>query len=88
MWEAGEQVERQHRGSGVAGIAAAARELESAVRAVVLSAAPVLTATDALHGIYSHTLRVVPAAVRLAGGLDMWEREDAAQVIYMTSESE
>jgi site-specific recombinase XerC len=41
---------------------------------------------EALHGIYSHALRVVPAAVRLAGGLDMWEREAAAQVNHMTSE--
>ncbi len=88
LWTAGKQVERQHRGSGVSGLTAAAHDLESAVRAVVLSAAPVLTATSALHDIYAHALRVVPAAARLAAELDWWEREQGEQVMHMTTESE
>lgn len=88
LWQAGEQVELLHRGSGVAGLAAAARDLESALRAAVLSAAPVLTATSALHDIYSHALRLVPTAARLAAELDWWEREHGEQVMYTTTESE
>ena len=88
LWQAAKQVERQHRGSGVSGLTAATRDLESEVRAVVLSAAPVLTATRALHDIYAHALRVVPAAARLAAELDWWEREHAEQVTHMTTESE
>ena len=75
VWVMGEGVQKLMNPSPREDPTERAREFAAEMRAVVLGAAPVLTATERLHGIYAHALRVAQLATEVALEVSAWRRE-------------
>lgn len=88
IWVMGERVENAMRSSPGEEPGERARLFAEQVSDVVLRAAPVLSATEQLHAVYAHALKVAQIASELSLTIPEWEREHADNISVPTVASE